>query len=343
MSTKTKFDPRSINVYNRKDIADTLDGLIVSKKKDKSQYPHYVEQLKNFIAHTWGSLPTIKRMDKDSAYRNAKKADLKDQRLLSPNVLSGSYNCRLDGCYIYGTRALNPQTGARLNNCFVIGQGVIQGSDWISKRNLSIRQYEALARVKDRLFPGDPALVKPENVFDALSDYAECISTEKLKEILAYLQRGRQDVRSRYRSIIGGLMNEYHRDVRDGLIEDTGEYTKLKVNKLIAAAFEIDSILQPLSYRKDAREIDIYNSIIFGNDACFNILGGRIKNSIIAGASVLRGSHVEIHNSVIIDEHRTESIEMARIGNPDVFKEIFSLAGKEVSIEKDYYKMLSNF
>lgn len=343
MAKKKTFDPRSVNVYYRRDIADTLDGLIMSKKKNKAHYPHYVENLKNFIARTWGSLPTKKRLDKDNDYRNVKNVVLKDQRLLSPNILSGSSNCRLDGCYIYGTKALNPQTGARLSNCFVIGQGVIHGSNWMGRRKLTIRQYEALARVKDKLFPGDPALVKPENVFDALNEYAECITSYKLKEIMAYLQRSRQDVKSRYRSIISNLMNEYHRDVRDGLIEDTGEYTKVKVNKLIAAAFEIDSILQPLSYREDKYEIDIHNSIIFGNDACSDIMGGRIKNSIIAGASVLKGSHVEIHNSIIIDEHRTENIEMARIGNPDVFEETFDLTGKDVSIEKDYYKMLSNY
>ncbi|MCP4689804.1 MAG: hypothetical protein GY859_17255 [Desulfobacterales bacterium] len=343
MARMKKFDPRSVNVYYRKDIADTLDGLIMSKKVNKAQYPHFVENLKNFIAQTWGSLPTKRRLDKDNTYKNEKNVVLKNQRLLSPNVLSGSTNCMLDGCYIYGTKALNPQKGARLSNCFVIGQGVIQGSNWVGKRKLNVRQYAGLASVKDKLFPGDPALVTPENVFDGLSEYAESISDARLKEIMAYLQQRRQDVRSKYRSIIGALMKEYHRDVRDGLIEDSGEYTKLKVNKLIAAAFEIDSILEPLSHRIEMFEIDIYNSIIFGNDSCSNIMGGRIRNSIIAGSSVLKGSHVEIHNSILIDEHRTENIDMAKIGNPDVFRDNFELSGKALSIEKDYYKMIANY
>ena len=332
----TKFNPKEINVIAKTGIVDTLAGIIKTQRTNKFQYALHVGTLKTFIADTWGSLPSLKTKQEGILLHKSSNYSLSNRRLLCPSVLAESEHTQLDGCFIYGAKALNPQQYTRLSNCFVLGNSAIRGMPWMSENQIGIRHYKRLLVLKRQLFPQDPAMVQPEAVLEGLNKYAQAMDDLRYQSLLKHLQQKRQDLMARYGNIVKNLMAEYYQDVVEGLVEDTGRYAQLNRNKLVAAAYQIDIIIDPLAYRKSPWEVDIVNSIIFGNNALSDIKGGRIRRSIIAGNPVGRDAHVEISDSFVIDENRVEKIGKAQFGRPEVFGQLKEFYGNRVSFLDRY-------
>lgn len=151
-----------------------------------------------------------------------------------------------------------------------------------------------MPHVKDSLIVGGEVLSGDDDAATFTSDHLGL-----LLEITDGVREGDlEKVKSVIRKFeMSGYINNMYRhlDTQDGPYSQYGNYATV--------AKAIDDAYLPALQKGETVDAYVENSIVFGRHAALrNVLGGRIKDSIIVGGRILPDAHVYIDNCWLISE-----------------------------------------
>ncbi len=282
------------------------------------------------IASLWGELPQ-KRPDSEDLLAQANGFTITGETLKGAGILGkadilrNSKDMTLNGCVVYGDYVLMRSIHPTVRDSSIFGFKIGEGS------NISILH---------QLHP-DPINSLKNGVYESISSpdaekklngfllFALGCTSEKLVDFITahpelitqYYGRSITPLRDQLVQSLATVPKDKRNGIID-LLNDTADTRGHKGNITAAAAYEIDSLLQLFS-SGDTYQVEVDNSLLFGNDVLALVKGGIIKNSILAGNILLDGAHVRIFNSYLINKDgKVRPVENERFGQPEEYLEI---------------------